>query len=125
MAASIYIVDDDQAVRDSVQTLLEIYGYDVHCFASGEAFLSGFDGRPGACLVLDVLMPGMSGLELLRLARHRWAKLPVIMISGHAERLSKAGLAADGAADLLAKPFSDVAIVDAIERALAAVEPRA
>jgi FixJ family two-component response regulator len=123
VAASIYVVDDDQAVRDSVQTLLEIYGYDVQCFTSGEAFMRGFDGRPDACLILDVLMPGMSGLELLRLAGQRWADLPVIMISGHAERLSKRSLVTKGAVDFLPKPFSDVAIVEAIERALAAEVP--
>ena len=124
MGSSIYVVDDDQAVRDSVQTLLEIYGYDVRCFASGEEFVRGFDGRSRACLVLDVLMPGMSGLELLRLARTRWTGLPVIMISGRAEHLSRAGLVAAGAADFLPKPFSDTAIVAAIEHALAGVAER-
>jgi FixJ family two-component response regulator len=124
LGRSIYIVDDDQAVRDSVQTLLEIYGYDVRCFASGEEFVRGFDGRAGACLVLDIVMPGMSGLELLRFARARWADLPVIMVSGRGEHLSKAGLVAAGATDFLPKPFSDTAIVEAIERALAGASER-
>ena len=126
MSACIYIVDDDQAVRDSVQSLLEIYGYDVQTFPSGEAFLHDFDGRGGACVVADVFMPGMSGIELLHALRKTRPDVPVIMISGRSERLSKAGLMAQGAADFLPKPFSDTAIVAAIEGALAqSRDPRA
>lgn len=115
---SIYIVDDDEAVRESVQTLLETYGYDVHVFASGEEFLGGFDGRRNACLVLDVNMPAMNGLELLRLVGKQWTALPVIMITGRSEGANKVRLSAEGAVDFLQKPFSDTAIVEAIERAL-------
>jgi two-component system response regulator FixJ len=119
VSARIYIVDDDQAVRDSVQSLLEIYGYEVQTFPSGAAFLHDFDGRGGACVIADVFMPGMSGIELLRALRKSRPDIPVIMISGRSERLSKDGLMSQGAADFLPKPFSDTAMVAAIESALA------
>lgn len=119
LGARVYIVDNDPALRDSVKVLLDIYGYEVHGFASGEEFVLGFDGQPGGCLVLDVSTRGMTGIELARLLLERGAGIPVIMISGRIEHVSNAGRVAEGVVDFLAKPFSDTAFVEAIERALA------
>lgn len=119
MSACIYIVDDDEAVRDSARILLEAYGYDVQIFAGGAEFLSSFDGRPMACLILDINMPGMDGLAVLDAVRARWPGLPVIMITGRGDKAAKAQALGNGAIALLEKPFSDVALRDAIEHALA------
>lgn len=114
----IYIVDDDDAVRDSVRILLEVHGYDVQDFASGPEFLAGFDGRPKACLILDINMPGMGGLEVLDAVGAKWPGLPVIMITGRGDGASKTQALRNGAVALLEKPFGDMALVQSIERAL-------
>lgn len=115
----IYIVDDDDAVRDSVRILLEALGYDVRVFASGPEFLASFDGRHGACLILDINMPDMDGLEVLDAVDTGWPGLPVIMITGRGDGASKVQALRNGAIVLLEKPFGDVALVRSIERALA------
>lgn len=120
MSASIYIVDDDEAVRDSARILLEAYGYDARIFASGPDFLSSFNGGSRACLILDINMPGMDGLAVLDAVRLRWPELPVIMITGRGDKTAKARALGNGAVALLEKPFGDVALLDAIGQALAA-----
>lgn len=119
MSASIYIVDDDEAVRDSAQILLEAHGYDVQIFAAGPDFLSCFDGRREACLILDINMPGMDGLQVLDAVRARWPHLPVVMITGRGDKAARAQALDNGAFALLEKPFGDVVLLGSIERALA------
>jgi FixJ family two-component response regulator len=121
LSATIYIVDDDEAVRDSARILLEAHGYEVQIFAAGPEFLAAFDGALKTCLILDINMPGMSGFEVLDLVRARWPRLPVIMITGRGDKAAKARALGNGAVALLEKPFGDVALVSAIEQAL--VEP--
>jgi FixJ family two-component response regulator len=81
----IYIVDDDEAVRDSLQWLLEGQDYRVRCFDSAESFLGRYDPREVACLIADVRMDGMSGLELQDRLIERQSPLPIIFITGHGD----------------------------------------
>ena len=81
----IYIVDDDEAVRDSLQWLLEGQDYRVRCFDSAEGFLSRYDPRDVACLIVDVRMQGMSGPELQDRLIERHSPLPLIFITGHGD----------------------------------------
>ncbi|HRL23146.1 MAG TPA: response regulator transcription factor, partial [Alcaligenes sp.] len=85
MPCTIYVVDDDEAVRDSLRWLLEANGYRVRCFASGEEFLSAYDPAQVAVLIVDVRMPGMSGLELQENLIARKATIPIVFITGHGD----------------------------------------
>jgi len=122
LQASIHIVDDDEAVRDSLQILLEAHGYGVRGYAGGAEFLASFEAGARSCLVLDINMPGMSGIEALRAVRERWPGLPVVMITGRAENLAEAEAIGMGAQALLQKPFRDKVLVAAIEGALRALD---
>ena len=82
---TVYVVDDDEAVRDSLQWLLEGKDYRVKCFDSAESFLSRFDPREVACLIADIRMDGMSGLELQDRLIERRSPLPIIFITGHGD----------------------------------------
>ena len=82
---NIYVVDDDEAVRDSLQWLLEGKDYRVRCFDSAESFLSRYDPREVACLLVDIRMPGISGLELQDRLIERKSPLPIVFITGHGD----------------------------------------
>ena len=82
---TVYVVDDDEAVRDSLQWLLEGKDYRVKCFDSSESFLSRFDPREVACLIADIRMDGMSGLELQDRLMERKSPLPIVFITGHGD----------------------------------------
>ena len=82
---TVYVVDDDEAVRDSLQWLLEGKDYRVRCFDSAESFLSRYDPREVACLIVDIRMDGMTGLELQERLIVRKASLPVVFITGHGD----------------------------------------
>jgi two-component system, LuxR family, response regulator FixJ len=116
MSKTIYIVDDDAAVRDSVQVLLDTHGYCAKAFESACEFLSRYEGEP-ACLLLDINMPSMGGIELLKIVQRRWAQLSVIMMTGRQESLSGAQADLPPGVGLLAKPFHDRALVAAINTA--------
>jgi len=117
---TVFIVDDDAAVRDSLALLLGLKGYRTASFASAEAFLSVYrPGNPG-CLLLDVRMPGMGGLELQSLLAGRRDPLPVIVITAHGDvPMARAALKA-GAEDFIEKPIDDEALL----RSLGAVLER-
>lgn len=108
--AVVYVVDDDEAVRDSLRWLLEANGFRVQVFASAEEFLNadrpGRIDRPG-CLLLDVRMPGMSGLQLHDELLRRGSTLPLIFITGHGDVSMAVSSMKKGAVDFLEKPFSD------------------
>jgi FixJ family two-component response regulator len=114
----VYIVDDDEAVRDSLGLLLESHGIGSEAYDSASTFLSAYrDGR-GSCLVLDIQMPGMSGLEMLeKLARHRFA-LPVIVMTGYADAALVARALDAGARTVIDKPFREHELLAAIKEAL-------
>jgi FixJ family two-component response regulator len=117
---TIFVVDDDPAIRDSLKLLLESHGLAVKDFASASQLLQDGAPRPTDCLVCDVHMPAMSGIDLIAKLTSRGLTLPTILISGRAdEGLRRRALAA-GAFLLMEKPFDGNVLVDAIDRAVAA-----
>jgi two-component system response regulator FixJ len=118
----IYIVDDDDAVRDSMRVLLESLGFDVNDYNSAVAFLArGCDDAKG-CLLLDLHMPVMSGIELLEHMQARGTRLPTIVITGRSDSVLKERALRNGACELIDKPVNDEALLGAIGRALALVD---
>ena len=111
----VHIVDDDEALRDSLKWLLESRGLEVELYPSGEAFLKAFDNGFCGCLVLDVRMPGMSGLDLYEQLQARASTLPVIFITGHGDVPMAVSALKQGAADFIEKPFNDQEILQLIE----------
>ena len=102
----ISIVDDDESVRRATESLLRLLGYATESFASAEAFLAAGDAGRFACVIADIKMPGMSGIDLSRLLGERKPKVPVILITAFMEDSLRARTLGCGAACVLAKPFS-------------------
>lgn len=121
---TIYVVDDDEPVRDSIQMLLESIGLDCIGFASAKAFLEAYvPGQPG-CLVLDIRMPGMSGLELQERLLEREISLPIVFITGHGDIPMAVEAMKRGAADFIRKPFREQELLASITEALQLDESR-
>jgi two-component system response regulator FixJ len=119
---TIFVVDDDEAMRKSLAWLIGSVGLAVETFESAAAFLAAApDDRPG-CLVLDVRMPGMSGLELQDALARRGCNLPVIIITGHADVPMAVRALRAGAVDFIEKPFNDQHLLDRLHEALARSE---
>lgn len=116
---TVYIVDDDDDFRDSVRLLCESVDLDVETFDSARGFLDVFEPSMHGCLVLDIRMPGMSGLELQEELNSRQAKLPIVFITGHGDVPMAVGAMKSGAFDFLSKPFSHQDLLDRIHAALA------
>ncbi len=115
---TIHVIDDDDAVRDSIQMFLANEGLEVRTYPSADAFIAVLDSAPPGCVVTDVRMPGMSGIELLaEIARLRLA-MPVIVVTGHADVPLAVRAMKSGAVDLLEKPFKAADLIDAVSRAL-------
>jgi len=106
-SSMIYIVDDDEAVRDSLRWLLEANGYTVRSYAGAEEFLSAYDSDQVGVLIADVRMPGMSGLELQETLIARKAPLPIVFITGHGDVPMAVSTMKKGAVDFLEKPFNE------------------
>ncbi|HEY5603098.1 MAG TPA: response regulator [Gammaproteobacteria bacterium] len=115
---TVFIVDDDEAVRHSLYLLLQSVGLKARCFASAREFLNSYDASSPACLILDVRMPEMSGLELQRILNDRRIQLPVIIVTGHGDVPLAVRAMKAGALDVLEKPFNDQALLDAINKAV-------
>lgn len=112
------VVDDDESVRESLPDLVREFGYEVDAYSSGEEFLAcGETGRTG-CLILDIAMPGMSGLELRRELARRGLEIPVVFITAHADETDRPRLLAEGAVACLFKPFNETALLAALKTAL-------
>jgi FixJ family two-component response regulator len=115
---TIFVVDDDAAVRDALKLLLRSVGQPVETFASAQEFLDGYsEDRPG-CLVLDIRMPGMSGLELQQKLNEKHSILPIIFITGHGDVPMAVEAMQAGAVDFIQKPFRDQDLIDRINQAL-------
>lgn len=120
--ATVFVVDDDQAMRNSLKWLIESVGVHVESYASADEFLAHFQGGRRGCLVLDVRMPGMSGLDLQEhLVEHK-IDIPVVIITGHGDVPMAVRAMKHGAIDFIEKPFNDEVLLDAIRRALALEE---
>ncbi|CAG0948104.1 Transcriptional regulatory protein TdiR [Burkholderiales bacterium] len=117
--ATVFVVDDDEAMRDSLHWLLESMEFRVATFASGEEFLAAYDPRQAGCLVLDVRMPGMSGLELHDRLNASGVILPIVFITGHGEVPMAVAALKKGAVDFIEKPFAERDLLEIIERCLA------
>jgi FixJ family two-component response regulator len=114
----VFVVDDDAAVRQGLRFMLRAGGYSVEAFPSARSFLDDYDPRRGGCLLLDVQMPQISGLELQQRLNVRGWRIPVIFITGHGTvPLAIAAMKA-GAFDFIEKPLREEALLDSIERAL-------
>jgi len=111
----VHIIDDDEAMRDSLKWLLESRGLEVELYPSAEAFLRAFSSDFCGCLVLDVRMPGMTGLDLYEQLRARASTLPVIFITGHGDVPMAVSALKQGAADFIEKPFNDQDMLRLIE----------
>jgi len=111
-------VDDDFRVREAIESLVESAGYTPFVFASAEEFLRSGKLTEAACLVTDVRMPGMDGIELQRLVRDQRPKLPVIFITAHSDEDIRHRALAGGAVEIMYKPFDATALLTAIERTL-------
>ncbi|MDY0330712.1 MAG: response regulator transcription factor [Thiomonas sp.] len=115
---TVYVVDDDEAVRDSLQWLLEGNDYRVRCFESAEIFLARFDPREVACLIVDVRMPGMNGLELQDELLRRGCGMPLVFITGHGDVPMAVDTMKKGAIDFIEKPFNEIVLRDLVDRML-------
>lgn len=115
---TVFVVDDDAAVRDSLVELIESVGLKVETFASAQTFLETYDPDKAGCLVLDVRMPGMSGWDLQEELNRRQAILPIIFITGHGDVPMAVEAMQRGAAEFIQKPFRDQNLLDRITRAL-------
>jgi FixJ family two-component response regulator len=115
---TVYVVDDDEAVRDSLQWLLEGKGYRVRCFDSAESFLSRYDAREVACLIVDIRMGGMTGLELQTRLIEVKSPLPIVFITGHGDVPMAVDSMKKGAMDFIQKPFNEEQLVSLVERML-------
>ena len=114
----VYLVDDEFSVRDSLTLLIESTGQAVRSFASAEAFLNNYDPEQMGCLLLDVRMPNMSGLELQGELLRREISIPIIFISGHAGIPDSAKAFRAGAVDFLEKPFDNEMLLARIDEAI-------
>jgi FixJ family two-component response regulator len=114
---SVYVVDDDPAIRDSISLLLSLRGYTIAQFASAEDFLNALNPAWTGCVVADIRMPGMGGLQLQSELAARGVELPVVIITGHGDVSSARAAFRNKAIDFLEKPFDESHLVGAIEAA--------
>jgi two-component system response regulator FixJ len=117
-----YVVDDDRGVRDSLALLLNSVGIANATFESASQFLEAYRSDQISCLIADIRMPGMSGLELQRELRKRKLTIPIIFITGHGDVPMAVEAMKDGAMDFLTKPFSDSDLLDRVRLALKKAE---
>jgi two-component system, LuxR family, response regulator FixJ len=116
--ATIFVVDDDDAVRTSLRLLLKSVGLPVETFGAAQEFLDAFDAERAGCLVLDIRMPGMSGLELQQRLNDMHAIIPIVFITGHGDVPMAVEAMQHGAVDFIQKPFRDQDLIDRINQAL-------
>ncbi len=116
---TVFVIDDQQSVRHALDEMLSVFGFSVETYDSADNFLRALDRPRLGCVVTDVRMPGTDGIELIRELARRKIKLPVVLISGHADvSMAVEGIKA-GAEDFIEKPIDDAQLVAAINRGLA------
>src|SRR5262245_32839822 len=118
-APSLYIIDDQQAVREALAEMLRLFGYNVETFPSADAFLPMISASRPGCIVADVRMPGVDGIELVRELARRQVSMPVVLISGHADVPMAVAAIKAGAEDFIEKPVDDTQLLAAINRCFA------
>jgi FixJ family two-component response regulator len=114
----IVIVDDDRSVQIALQDLIESEGLSTLCFGSAEQFLDSGAQHKAACLIADIRMPGMSGLELQTKLKAERCRVPIIFITAHSDAKMQSQALRDGALKFLAKPFDDTVLLEAVHAAL-------
>jgi len=114
----IAIVDDDRSVQTSLQDLIESEGLSTLCFSSAEQFLDSGAQHKAACLIVDIRMPGMSGLELQTKLKAERCRIPIIFITAHGDLKMRTQAIRDGALKFLAKPFDNTVLLEAVHAAL-------
>jgi FixJ family two-component response regulator len=112
------VVDDDESVRESLPDLLKEFGFAVEAFSSAEEFLASDCVGQTKCLILDIAMPGMSGPDLQQELTRRRQEIPIVFITAHGDRTIRPRLLHQGAVECLFKPFSETALLDALNIAL-------
>lgn len=121
----VYVIDDDEAMRHSLEFLLSSVDYEVTLFESAQAFLDGIDKREFGCVVSDVRMPGIDGIELLRRLQTLNCRFPVVIMTGHGDVPLAVEAMKLGAVDFLEKPFDDDLLISMIDSGLKRAEPEA
>lgn len=114
----VYIIEDDDAVRDSLQMVLESIGHETQAFASADSFLSAYNQDMAGCIVLDIRMPGMNGMELQRKLNEFNSILPIIVVTGHGDVPMAVEAMQQGAIDFIQKPYREQELLDRINKAM-------
>ena len=117
--STVFVIDDQSSIRHALGEMLSVFGYSVEAYESAESFLRAYDPLWPGCVVADVRMPGMDGIEFVRELARRQVLLPVVVISGHADVPVALAAIKAGAEDFIEKPIDDVKLVAAINRGLA------
>lgn len=115
---AVHIIDDDEAVRDSLAVMLETRGLAVATYATAQAFLSQAPGSLSGCVITDIQMPDMNGLQLLRAFKARDMHMPVLVVTARGSRALAQEALAEGARAVIEKPFAPEALVQAVQAAL-------
>ena len=118
---TVHVIDDDAAMRDSLAFLLDVNGFQARVYDSATAFLDGLSATVAGCVITDIRMPGMSGLELVRKLKTDGVQCPMIVMTGHGDVALAVDAMKAGVVDFIEKPFSNEALLDAVRAALAAV----
>ncbi|HEX8568275.1 MAG TPA: response regulator [Pyrinomonadaceae bacterium] len=116
----ITVVDDDESIRESLPDLIRAFGFSANAFSSAQEFLESDNLNATKCLILDVSMPGMSGLDLQKELKLRRQEIPIVFITAHVEETDRLRLIEQGAIDCLFKPFSEADLLKAVNTALPA-----
>lgn len=119
MTSQVAVIDDDDAIRDAISMMLESVGIPTRCFASALNFLEDASARACHCLIMDIRMPGLSGVEAQRRLNETGSRVPIIFITGHGEVEMAVEVMKRGAVEFLQKPFKDQLLIDAVQSALA------
>ncbi|MFZ1938853.1 MAG: response regulator transcription factor [Terracidiphilus sp.] len=117
--STVYVIDDDISIRESIEGLLQSAGLRSECFETAESYLQTGPATGPGCLILDVSLPGLSGMEFQQLLRKSGRQIPIIFVTGHGDIPMSVKAMKSGAVEFLTKPFSDQALLDAVQQALA------